>query len=80
MALSFSRRGSGWILGKDYSQRVVGHWHRLLREMMESLPLEVFNKCGDMAQRDVVSGHVVDGSTVGLNDLGLDDLSGLLQP
>lgn len=47
---------------------------------MESLPLEVFNKCGDMAQRDVVSGHVVDGSTVGLNDLGLDDLSGLLQP
>ena len=42
---------------------------------MESLSLEVFNKCVDVALRDVVSGHGGDGLMV-----GVDDLKGLSQP
>jgi len=45
------------------------------REMEESPSLEVFKKCGDVALRDVVSGHGGDGSVV-----GPDDLSSLFQP
>jgi len=35
--------------------------HRLLGEVVESSSLEVFQDCGDVAQRDVVSGHGVMG-------------------
>jgi len=37
-----------------FTERVVRHWTRLPREVIESPPLEVFKKHIDMALQDVV--------------------------
>jgi len=56
---------SGCILGKKFfCKRVVGHWHRLCREVVEPLSLEVFRNCGDVALRAVLHGH--GGAMLGL--------------
>ena len=36
--------GSGWVIKESSSERVARHWHRLPREEMQSLLLEVFNE------------------------------------
>lgn len=51
------------------------HWHRLPEEVVESLSLEAFKNCGNMALKDTISGHGGNGLLV-----GLDGLRGLFQP
>ena len=48
-----------------FSKRVVKHWNKLPREMVESLSLGLSRNV-DVALRDMVSGHGCDGLVVGL--------------
>jgi len=52
-----------------FSEIMVRQWHRLPREIVKSLCLEVFKKYVDVALRDTVSGYGGDGLIVGLGDL-----------
>ena len=41
------------IRKKFFTKRVVKHWNRLLREVVESPSLETFKRHGDVALREV---------------------------
>jgi len=62
-------------MSKNNSEKAMRQWNRLLREGVESLSLEAFNNCVDVALRDMVRGHGEDRLVVGLHVL-----SGLFQP
>ena len=63
MASSCTRGGSGWILGKNSSQSGDA-LAQLPKEVVGSPSLEVFQNHGDVALRDVVSGHGGGGLTL----------------
>ena len=45
------------VWNNSFSERVVKYWHKLPREVVESLSMKVLKNHGDVALRDVVSGH-----------------------
>ena len=56
--LKLLRRGFRLDIRKHFhSGRVVRQWHRLPREVGESLSLEVLEECVDGALRNMVSWH-----------------------
>ena len=57
-------------------------WHRMPREVVESLSLQVFRNHGDVALRDVVSGHGGAGLVLDLvtNCIFFDELQPKIPP
>ena len=67
--MSFRKAGLPWlpalqgrlVIRKNLIERAGKHWQRLPREVGKSPSLEVLKKHGDVALRDVGSGHGGEG-------------------
>ena len=57
MASSFTRGGSGWILENIYFLKEWSGSGTAAQGVVGSPSMEVLQNCGDVALRDVVSGH-----------------------
>lgn len=55
-AASSSEGHQATQLKKKFPGRVAGYWNKLPQEVVESLSLEFFKRCLDMAFGDVTSG------------------------
>lgn len=53
MALRGTKEGSGWVLEKNFSKRVVRYWNGLSKEVVESPDLEACMKHVDVVLRVV---------------------------
>jgi len=69
------RGGSGWILGRTTSSKEESSTKQAAQGVVESASMKVLQNHGDVALRDIVSGHGGGGLMVGLDDLC--DLSNL---
>ena len=74
MASGCARGGSGWILGKNSSPKSGDALEWGAQGRVGSPSLGVLQSHGDVALRDVISGHG------GVGWVGLGDLGALLQP